>query len=241
MDKNFEEKTTDKTNIHTGHRDRMKEEFLKNGLEGMQPHRILELLLFYCVPRCDTNPLAHALIERYKTISGVLDAPVEELITFPGITKNNVGLLKMIIPISRLYLQGKEEKEVYFKSIEDIGDYLLTRFFGFTEEKFGVLCIDATGQPIDFKLLCEGDLNSVGVSTRNIIEYVLSTKATCAVIAHNHPSGIALPSNQDIAITEQVKAALSHIGVKLVDHIIIADNDYVSLYRTQKYKHIFYD
>lgn len=87
----------------------------------------------------------------------------------------------------------------------------------------------------------EGDINSVGVSTRNIIEYVLFTKATSVVMVHNHPSGIALPSNQDIAITEQVKAALSHIGVKLVDHIIIADDDYISLYQTNKYKYIFKD
>lgn len=233
--------TTKKDNIHAGHRDRMKAEFLENGLEGMKPHRVLELLLFYCVPRCDTNPLAHALIDKYKTLSGVLDAPVDELVTFPGITKNNVGLLKMIIPIARLYAQGKEENTVNFKSIDDIGDYLLNRYFGFTEEKFSVLCTDTTGKPLGFEILCDGDLNSVGVSTRNIIEYVLSTKATCVVIAHNHPSGIALPSDQDIAITKQVKSAMLHIGVKLLDHIIIADNDYISLFQTQKYKYIFHD
>ena len=228
-----------KENIHEGHRDRMKSEFLENGLENMAPHRILELLLFYCVPRCDTNPLAHELINRYKTLAGVLDAPVDELLTFKGITKNNVGLLKMIIPLSRIYTQDKEKKNIHFNSIDDIGDYLLARFFGFTDEKFGVLCMDASAKLLDFKIVNEGDLNSVGVSTRNIIEYVLSTKATCIVIAHNHPSGIALPSNQDIAITEQVKVALSHIGVRLIDHIIIASNDYISLYQTNKYKHIF--
>ena len=230
---------TNKENIHEGHRDRMKSEFLENGLENMAPHRILELLLFYCVPRCDTNPLAHELIDRYKTLAGVLDAPIEELLTFKGITKNNVGLLKMIVPLSRIYTQDKEKKNIRFNSIDDIGDYLLARFFGFTDEKFGVLCMDSAAKQLGFKIVSEGDLNSVGISTRNIIEYVLSTKATCIVIAHNHPSGIALPSDQDIAITEQVKVALSHIGVRLVDHIIIADNDYISLYQTNKYNHYF--
>lgn len=128
-----------KENIHAGHRDRMKDEFLKNGIDGMQPHRILELLLFYCVPRCDTNPLAHKLLDRYKTISGVFDAPIEELITFPGLTKNSVVLLKLIIPLSRIYMQGKENKKIAFNSINEIGDYLLNRYFGFTEEKFGIL------------------------------------------------------------------------------------------------------
>jgi len=230
-----------KENLHEGHRDRMKSEFLEKGLNGMQPHRILELLLFYCVPRCDTNPLAHELINRYKTLAGVLDAPVDELLTFKGITKNNVGLLKMIVPLSRLYLQDKEAKITAFNSINEIGDYLLNRYFGFTEEKFGILCMDSSAKPLGFQIMGEGDINSVGVSTRNIIEYALSTKATSVVMVHNHPSGIALPSNQDIAITEQVKAALSHIGVKLVDHIIIAENDYISLYQTNKYKYIFKD
>ena len=230
-----------KVNIHEGHRDRMKTEFLENGIDGMQPHRILELLLFYCVPRCDTNPLAHKLLDRYKTISGVFDAPIEELITFPGLTKNSVVLLKLIIPLSRIYMQGKENKKIAFNSINEIGDYLLNRYFGFTEEKFGILCMDSSAKEIGFQIMGEGDINSVGVSTRNIIEYVLFTKATSVVMVHNHPSGIALPSNQDIAITEQVKAALSHIGVRLVDHIIIADDDYISLYQTNKYKYIFTD
>lgn len=228
-------------NIHEGHRERMKEEFLANGLEGMQEHRILELLLFYCVPRCDTNPLAHDLIKRYKNLAGVLDAPVDELLTFKGITKNNVGLLKMIIPLSKIYAKSKDEKIIRFGSIEEIGDYLLREFFGFTEEKLGILCMNSSAKQLGFKIIGEGDLNSVGVSTRNIIEYTLVTKASCIVMAHNHPSGIALPSDQDIAITEQVKVALSNIGVRLVDHIIIADNDYISLYQTNKYKYIFSD
>ena len=226
-------------NLHEGHRERMKKEFLANGLDNLPEHKMLEMLLFYCVPRRDTNELAHQLIEKYKSLAGVLDAPAEELVKFSGITENGVVLLKLIIPLARAYGLGRETKDPVFKSVEDIGDYLLKRYFGFTEEAFSIVCMDSKGKLLDFKILGEGDINSVGVSTRNVIQIALNSNAVCVVLAHNHPSGIALPSNQDIAITEQIKTALSHVNVRVIDHIIIADNDYVSMYQSKKYKHIF--
>lgn len=227
-------------NIHAGHRDRMKKEFLANGIENLPQHKVLELLLFFCISRIDTNPLAHELIERYKNIAGVLDAPIEELITFKGLTESNAVLLKMIIPLARIYAEDKESKDIQFKSIDSIGDYLLKRYFGLTKEMFSILCIDASGKLLSFNFLSEGDISSVGVSTRSVIEIALKSNANCAIISHNHPSGIALPSNEDVAVTEQVRNALYQIGVRLVDHIIIADGDFVSMQQSQKYKHLFY-
>ena len=226
-------------NLHEGHRERMKKEFLANGLDNLPEHKMLEILLFYCIPRRDTNELAHELIDRYKSLAGVLDAPAEELMEFKGITENGVVLLKLIIPLARAYSLKGDSKEKVFKSVEDIGEYLSKRYFGFREEVFSIVCMDTKGKLLDFKILGEGDINSVGVSTRNIVQIALNSNAVCVVLAHNHPSGIALPSNEDVAITEQVKTALSHIGVRVIDHIIIADNDYISMYQSKKYKHIF--
>lgn len=226
-------------NPHEFHRQRMKKEFLANGLDNLPEHKMLEMLLFYCIPRRDTNELAHHLIDRYGSLAGVLDAPNEELMEFSGITENGVVLLKLIIPLSRAYAKKNTNKRTSFKKLEDIGDYLLTLYFGRNEENFGVLFLSQQMKYLSFEFLGEGDAHSVGVSTRNIIQMALSLNAGCVVLAHNHPSGIALPSNEDIAITEQVISALSHIGVRVIDHIIIAGEDYVSLRQSGRYRNLF--
>ena len=226
--------------IHSGHRQRVKNEFLQNGFNAKTPqHKVLELLLFYCIPRGDTNTLAHELINKYKTIAGVLDAPVEELIKFNGLTTNNIVLLKLILPIARMYTSDKQECISKFNNLSEVGDFLLGRYIGLSEEYFSVLSMDGTGRFISFDFVEHGDLGSVGVSTRKLIQLILNTQASCVVVAHNHPSGIALPSAADCSITENIANALSHIGVHLIDHIVVADNDYVSMAQSQKYKYIF--
>lgn len=227
-------------NLHAGHRERMKKEFLANGFAPDMPeHKKLELLLFYCIPRIDTNDIAHELLNRYKNIAGVLDAPVDELVTFKGITENNVGILKMIMPLARLYIDEKNSSKAVFNNINEVGDYLLNKFLGFCEENFAVVSLDGKGQFLSFDILSKGDISSVGVSTRDLIQLAFKTNATCIVIAHNHPGGVALPSNEDIAITESVSIALKQIGVRLLDHIIVANGDYVSMNQTSKYQYIF--
>ncbi len=227
-------------NLHAGHRERMKKEFLTNGFTPDMPeHKKLELLLFYCIPRIDTNDIAHELLNRYGDIPGVLDAPVDELVTFKGITENNVGLLKMIIPIARHYIDKKNSAKLIFNNINEVGDYLLNKFFGLTEENFVAVSLDGKGKLLSFDILSKGDISSVGVSTRDLIQLAFKTNATCIVIAHNHPGGVALPSNEDIAITEAVNIALKQIGVRLLDHIIVANSDYISMNQTPKYQYIF--
>lgn len=228
-------------NIHKDHRKRMKKEFLANGFtEKMSQHKMLELLLFYCIPRIDTNEIAHQLINRYKNIAGVLDAPVEELIQFKGITESNVGLLKLIMPIAREYANDREDISDRFNSHKEIGNFLLNKYIGRNIETLSILSLDGNGKKLSFDILAEGDLTSVGVSTREIIQLALKTNASIVVMAHNHPGGIALPSGEDKVLTEMVYNALTHIGVKLLDHIIIANGDYVSLLQSKEYQDIFH-
>lgn len=227
-------------NLHAGHRARVKQDFLRNGFDEQTPlHKILELLLFYCVPQKDTNELAHQLENRYRTLSGVLGAPVEELIQFNGLTESNVVLLKLILPLARRCFADISGDANQFGSLDQIGKYLLGRFFGLMQERLGVLCLDNRCRMIDFRFIESGDLSSVGVSNRKIVEYVLKTGANCAVIAHNHPGGIALPSSSDIAMTRSVAGALNPIGVRLLDHVIVARNDFVSLAQSEEFRDIF--
>ncbi|MBE6728064.1 MAG: hypothetical protein E7562_05395 [Ruminococcaceae bacterium] len=229
-----------KENPHKEHRKRVKEEFLANGFNSKTPeHKILELLLFFCIPRIDTNDIAHQMIDKFGSISGVLDAPVEELVKFKGITESNAVLLKLIMPVSNAYRRSLRHKGFGFRNHDEIGDFLRDCFLGLSEEKLGILCLNGALQFLSFDYVASGDLTSVGVSTRKIIEYVLKTDATCVIMAHNHPGGIALPSPADEQITQVVSEALSHIGVHLLDHVVIADDDYVSMVLSHQYEHLF--
>ena len=227
-------------NLHEGHRDRVKKKFLKDGFtEGTPKHEILEMILFYSVPRKDTNELAHKLLEKFGSLSGVLNAPLTELEKFPGITQNTAVLFKMIMETARIYNSEAVSKATIFSSIEEIGTYLLGRFAGITEEQIAVVSLKSNGQFISYDVIGKGDISSVGVSTRKIIEILLQTKATTVIIAHNHPGGVALPSGPDLETTKNINAALKHIGVHLIDHIIIADDDFVSLAQSKQFKDLF--
>lgn len=227
-------------NIHDGHRERARQEFLQHGFDrNTPPHKILELLLFYCVGRVDTNPIAHELIAKYGSVAGVLDAPVEELAAFKGLSERSAVLLKLIMPIAQRYIYDKQEQKPTFCSLEGIGKYMLANFLGETREKVGVMCLDTKGSLLSFEFLGEGDIASVGLSQRALAKEALKTNATAVVLCHNHPNGIAVPSDSDVSLTEQSAKTLSNIGVQLIDHIIVADTDFVSMAQSEQYGYIF--
>lgn len=227
-------------NIHSGHRERVKRDFLENGFnETTPPHKIIEMLLFYSIPRKDTNETAHELLNRFGSVSGILDASVEQLTEVPGVNINTAALIKLIIPIARIYKSDKSTAAEKFESIDGLCDYLMNKYFGYDREVFTVLSLTAGGKLIGCDVLSEGNISEVNISTREVIETVLKRRAACAVIAHNHPDGVALPSREDIDVTETVKNALSHINVKLLDHIVIAGDDYVSMAQSKCFKYIF--
>ncbi len=227
-------------NLHDGHRERVRQEFLQHGFDrNTPPHKILEILLFYCVQRADTNPIAHELIKKYGSVAAVLDAPVEDLAAFKGLSERSAVLLKLIMPIAQRYIYDKQEQKPTFKSLDSIGKYILGTFLGETREKVGVMCLDTKGGMLDFAFLGEGNLDSVGLSNRDLAKRVLDCGATAAVLCHNHPNGIALPSDNDISLTKQVAETLSNIGVQLIDHVIVTDSDFVSMAQSEKYGYIF--
>ena len=218
----------------------MRQEFLQHGFDqNTPPHKILEILLFYCVQRADTNPIAHELIKKYGSVAAVLDAPVEELAAFKGLSERAAVLLKLIMPIAQRYIYDKQEQKPTFKSLDGIGKYVLGRYLGEMREKVGVMCLDTRGSMLCFEFLGEGSLDSVGFSNREFVKTVLNANAVAVVLCHNHPNGIALPSDNDVSLTKQAAQTLSGIGVQLIDHIIVADTDFVSLAQSEEYGEIF--
>ena len=221
--------------LHEGHRDRVKKKFLKDGFtDGMQKYEILELILFYSVPRVDTKDLAKNLLNKFGSISGVFNAPQHELEEFPGITQNSVVLFKMIMEAARVYNAEQTETGAIFGDTDEMGTYLLGRFAGIIDEQVALLSLQSNGKFIGFDVISKGNISTVGVSTRKIIEVVLERQAGMVVLAHNHPGGIALPSKTDLETTKRISEALGHIGVRLFDHIVIADGDFVSFRQSQK-------
>ena len=215
--------------IHDGHREKMRQRFLKSGLDAFADHEALELLLYYAIPRRDTNPIAHALMERYGSLSAVLAAPVEDLKKVEGVGESAAILLKLAPQLYRKAKMSDAEQETILSSVERVGAYLLERFAGEKNEVVYQLCLDRKGKLLVCKKLGEGGVTSADLDIRRLVENALLTGASAVVLAHNHPSGVALPSRDDYAATDRAKTALAVVGVALADHIIVADGDFVSM------------
>jgi len=215
--------------IHDGHRARLKERFRQEGLDNFSDIQVLELLLFYAIPRQDTNPIAHALLEHFGTLSQVLEAPAEELEKVSGIGSNAATLLNLTTAVGRYYLVNRSTQNVILNTIEKCGEYLVPFFFGRRNETVFILCLDAKCKVLCCKEVGEGSVNSANVPIRRIVELALGANATTVVLAHNHPSGLALPSGDDIQATRRAASALSTVDIHLADHIVVADDDFVSM------------
>lgn len=215
--------------MHDGHRNRLKERFLKEGLDGFSEIQVLELVLFYCIPRKDTNPIAHALLEHFGGFSQVLEAPVEELKRIPGMGESSAAFLRLITETGRYYMVHRSIQSSVLPTLEQCAEYMVPFFFGRRLETVFLLCLDAKCKVLCCKEVGEGSVNSAGISVRRIVETALGANASSVVLAHNHPSGVALPSGEDIQTTRRIAMALSAVEITLVDHIVVADEDYVSM------------
>ena len=214
---------------HDGHRQRLKQQFLREGLDNFTDIQALELLLFHCIPRRDTNPVAHALIEQFGSFAQVLEAPVEQLEKVPGVGPAAAAFLHMVLDAGRFYQVSKSRQMKVLPSLQKCGEYLVSFFYGRREENVYLLCLDAKCMVLCCKKVGQGSVNSAGVSLRKIVEIALGANASAVVLAHNHPSGLAIPSDEDIQTTLKVASALRAVEIQLADHIVVADNDYVSL------------
>lgn len=228
-------------NPHAGHRAKAKAKFLANGFpKGTPDHEILEFLLYYAIAQKDTNTIAHNLIERFGSLSGVFNAPINDLKKIGGISEHSAILIKLIPEIGRAYNDDMISNASVLHSTEEVGTYLLSRYAYYgTEEVFSMISMNNKGKVLSFDLLSKGSVASVNVDMRKIVEVVLRTNATSVIIAHNHPGGVAVPSPADIDITLTIKNALSPLQVNLIDHIILSTNDYSSLASTENFKNLF--
>ena len=221
--------------IHKDHRRRVKNRFLNEGLDHFEELHALELLLFFAIPQGDVNPLAHRLLDHFGNLHQVLAAPPEQLMQVSGVGEHTAILLGLVKGMSQKYLIGYEEQNIQLRTLEDSGKYLMDRFLGRRDEVVMLLCLDAKRMPLCCRIVSEGSVNTAEVSVRKVVEAALAVNATTAVLAHNHPSGIAVPSMEDIVTTRRMGMALDAVGITLEDHVVVAGRDYVSLVQSGYY------
>lgn len=218
-----------KSNIHAGHRERMKKQAMESGISDFSPHQMLELLLFYTIPQKDTNELAHHLINTFGSLSGVFDAPYEALLEIKGIKEHTASLIKLIPQILREYQIDKFDESRSMKNISDFGDFFTSLFIGITYEATFAVAVDYQMRIRGTKMIAKGDISTTSVPIKSLLDLALKNNSDLLIIAHNHPGGKPDPSVKDITSTQNIAKALKGVGIHLLDHFIVSGSQYVSM------------
>ena len=214
---------------HDGHRGRLKNRFLEYGLDNFDDHTVLELLLFYAMPRQDTNVIAHRLIDTFGSLDAVFEADVSALTAVNGVGEHAATLIRLAPEIGRRYMMAKEKNGTVLDTSADAGRFLVPRFVHVDREQVYLVSLDAGLKVMDCSLVAGGDTTNVQFNIRELVTAALQHKADSVILAHNHLTGIAQPSQEDIQATLRLRDALDVVGVRLADHIIVAGSGFVSL------------
>jgi len=214
--------------IHQGHRKRLREKFLKSGLSGFNDYEIVELLLSLGTPRKDCKQPAKEAIKRFQTLRGVLEAPAAELQQIDGIGAHSAFGIKLVQEVAREFLKAKILEKPFYRSSQEVFDYLYHAMRGLKKEVFKVIYLNSQNQIIDTVDLSEGTVNSSSVSPREVIEGAIKSNSTALIFVHNHPSGNPEPSINDKSLTRELAYASKLLRIRVLDHIIIGDNRYFS-------------
>ena len=218
-----------------GHRKRIKEKFLKNGIDGFTEYEILELLLTYCIPRKDTKPIAKELLNKFKSLDNIFKADFDKLFAIDGLGKNSIAFLKLIGDLpSIIYKDELKNKKLVNKEILKISNkdillnYLRNKIGYEEKEKFYVIYLSSSNEVIEFEENSVGTLDRSSVYPREIYKKIINLNAKSIILAHNHPSDNITPSKSDIELTNEIAKGLKNFGALLIEHIIITKNSYFS-------------
>ena len=215
--------------VHDGHRERLRARFAEHGLESFNELNALELLLCYAIPRRDTNEIAHRLLNAFGSLSGVFEASMQELTSIPGIGENAATLILMVPQLVKKARVSKAKETKIIRNSTDAGNYLLPYFLDEPDEIVMMLCLDNKRAVICCREMGRGVVNCVDANIRRMVETALKVKTSTVIIAHNHPNGVALPSREDDSFTRTLYRSLGLLGITLEDHIIVANDEFVSL------------
>jgi len=207
----------------------MRKRFMENGLDGFADHEVLEVMLYYCYPRRDTNEIAHRLIQEYGSLHNLFEADTQDIMRRCGTTENVAVLISIIPKVANLYFRSKWGNEaIIMDNVKTAAQYALSLFVGRTNEAFYIFCLN-TGRKLNHvSLIAEGTLDETPVYPREIVSEAIKHQATAIILAHNHPGGTCKPSRKDVEATRKMIEGLRFLGIKVLDHIIVAGDKYYS-------------
>lgn len=221
-------KTEDKKKVdHSNHRQRLYNTVQSVGLDKANSYIALEFILTYVLPRVDTNPIAHKLIDKFGDIGAVLDAPPEELEKIQGMGPNSARLLSMMPQIFERYLQDKQRRTCILNSREALAGYCKTLLRNKPNEELYAVCLNRAYKVLRVEFLAKGTVNELLLSMQEFLRKMISIKNNYfVVLTHSHPDNICQPSREDRIATTKFQNHLEGVGLKLLDHIIIGPNGY---------------
>lgn len=219
----------EKKQIHSGHRQRMHDRVRDYGLDSLAEHEALEYLLYFTNARKNTNPIAHALIQRFGSFAGVLEASEEELCTVEGVGPATARLLHLLPSVSRCYRRSRAREKRRFTTSEEIGEYLMAQFHGKLREEVLLVSLDDQGRIRRTAWVSTGGADQVGLPVKKVVSEAVRMGADAVVLSHNHPGGNVLPSREDLAATEEILRGLAMVEIRLLDHVIVTETEYCSL------------
>ncbi len=214
---------------HAGHRQRMKQRLLRDGLESFQEHEVLELLLYYAIPYKDTNGLGHRLADHFGGLTNVLDARYADLLKVPGVTPHIASLITLSGQLAHRYMRQSYTISGILYNTDLLVQCAMPYFVGKKNESVLLISMDNKRKLLNATRVFEGSVNSAQFNFRIAVQQALQDNATLVAMAHNHPNGIGLPSPDDLITTRRFAEVLELVGIKLIDHLIVAENDCVSL------------
>ena len=215
--------------MHEGHRQRMRDKFLSQGGDAFLPHEFLEMLLFYAIPRCNTNEIAHELIDKFGSFRGVLDAEPDELKDIKGIGNQAANFIKALSEVPRFYFQEPKKGVQRFDKLSAAREFGVSQLIGKAYEDIYALLLDNRLRKLDCICLGRGAVNHVSFDLGMLYRACFFRKAAAVILYHNHPNGHAYPSREDMEVTYQIQGKLSDIDVCLLEHFIISDFSSVPL------------
>ena len=212
----------------TGHRERMRNRYLQAGGEGFPDYDLLELLLSYAVVRRDVKGVSRDLLQRYKSLTAIMDLSVEELSQIPGLGKRSALLIVLIREFCTRYLEARVRESDLLQSVDALKDYARMKLAGARNEEMMLVCLDAKNHVISSRIISKGTVDSTVVYPRDIAAEALGCQASGIILIHNHPSGVTDPSRSDRVFTKQIRDALHPLDIRLLDHLIVSRSDVYS-------------
>jgi DNA repair protein RadC len=210
------------------HRKRMKKKFTASGVDAFHDYEVLELLLFYAIPRKDLKPLAKDLLKKFGTLKGVMDASIRDLEGITGVSTHTAVLIKLIRDMGSLYLKEKAKEKPQITCTRELLDYCRTAIGGLKDERFCVIYLDAQNKITGMETIQEGIVNQAVVYPRKVLENAIAQKASAIILVHNHPSGHVKPSDADIKLTKTIRDTARMLDILVHDHVIVGENRFFS-------------